>query len=116
MLTQAQIQAVRAHVALDERTQELIRLATADLYHGPYANEDEDYPGFVAACHMIRDAFEPTDLYIDMQVDEVIGDTEPTFLDDEPDAEIGYYASDVLHLDSRDVVRAVVGSELARYV
>jgi hypothetical protein len=113
MLTQSQIQAIRDHVALDERTQELIRLATADLYHGPYANEDENYPGFVPACHMIRDAFEATDLYLDTEIGEVIGDSEPSYdLDDDR----SYSPETVLHLDSRDVVRALVGSELARYV
>lgn len=113
MLTHSQIAAIRAHVALDERTQELIRLATADLYNGPNANEDEDYPGFVPACHMIREAFEVTDLYIDTEIDEVIGDTEPSF---DPEDECSYSPDTVLHLDSRDVVRALVGSELARYV
>jgi hypothetical protein len=104
MLTQSQIQAVKAHVALDERTQELIRLARADLYNGPNANHDEDYPGFAPACHLISEAFEATDLYLDTDSDEV--------MESEPDEVTEF----VVHLDSRDVVRYVVGKELARYV
>jgi len=120
MLTQSQIQAIKAHVALDERTQELIRLATRDLYNGPGHVNDEDYPGFSAAVHLISDAFEATDLYLDNEIDEVIGDTEPHWHGEcgctEESEIVGYYPEHVIHLDARDVVRYVVGKELARYV
>lgn len=114
MLTHDQIQAVRAHVALDERTQELIRLARADLFNGPNGvHDDSDYPGFSAAVAMITDAIEVTDLYIDTDTDEVIGDTEPSF---DPDDECSYSREHVICLDAREVVRTLVGKELLRYV
>lgn len=108
MLTRTQADAIREHVALDEPIRRLISLATTDLYHGPIITEEEhgdeadSYPGFVTACRMIRDAMPRADLYI--IDDEVIGDVEP-LLD-----------CDVLHVDSRVVVRVLVGAELSRYV
>jgi len=109
MLTRAQANAIREHVALDEPIRRLISLATTDLYHGPLAVEDDGddtYPGFPAACRMISDAMPCSDLYIDLDVDEVIdgiGDNEPLL-------------ENVLHVDSRVVVRVLVGAELARHV
>jgi hypothetical protein len=128
MLTRAQTDAIREHVVLDEHTRELIRLACADLYHGPihaaFDGEDLDrWPGFPAACEMIREAVPRTDLYLDVEIDEVIGDEEPHWhgpgcgcVPDTGDEVTGYYPEHVLRVDSRDVVRALVGSELARYV
>jgi hypothetical protein len=121
MLTQSQIDAIREHVALDDHTQELIRLATWDLYEGPSgASEESDYPGFSAAVDMISKAIEVSDLYIDVEIDEVIGDTEPHWHGDcscdETTDVVGYYPDTVLHVDSREVVRALVGRELAEYV
>jgi hypothetical protein len=117
MLTHSQVMAIRDHVALDERTQELIRLANSDLYLGPLDSDEGevgDWPGFAPACHMIRDAFDGiTDLYIDTDTDDVIGDTEPSF---DPDDECSYSPDMVIHVDSRQVVRALVGAELAGYV
>jgi hypothetical protein len=108
MLTKAQTQAIRAHVALDERTQDLIRLATADLMHGPsfYHDEDEDYPGFSAAVDLISQAIEVTDLYIDTSCDEIVAESDLEHV----------FPADVLHLDSRYVVRALVGRKLLEYV
>lgn len=109
MLTPAQVDAIREHVALEEPIRRLISLATTDLYHGPvYVEVDEDdcdaWPGFAAACRIIRDAMPGSDLFIDLETDEVIGDGEEPLLDH------------VLCVDSRDVVGALVGRELARYV
>jgi hypothetical protein len=109
MLTRAQANAIREHVELDEPIRRLISLATTDLYHGPiitaeeHGDEADAYPGFVAACRMIGDAMPRSDLYIDLDVDEVIGEIEPLF-------------DNVLHVDNRDVVRVLVGAELSRYV
>ncbi len=125
MLTANQIEAIRAHVALDERTRELIRLARWDLYNGPINDDPEvNYPGFPAACSLISDAIEVSDLYLDVEIDEVIGDTEPHWHStdcgcdgDDPDAcEVGYYPEHVIRVDARNVVQALVGRELARYV
>jgi len=110
MLTRTQANAIRDHVALDEPIRRLISLATTDLYHGPLVVEDEHgdeadgYPGFVAACRMIGDAMPRSDLYI--VDDEVIGDVEPLLGDEDG----------VLCVDSRLVVRVLVGAELSRYV
>lgn len=108
MLTKAQADAIRLHVALDEPICRLINLATTDLHAGPsYVEADEDdhdpWPGFAAACRLIRDAVPRSDLYIDLDTDEVIGDIEPLL-------------ERVLHVDNRVVVRALVGTELSRYV
>lgn len=123
MLTPSQVTAIRDHVALDERTQELIRLARWDLYNGPTVSED-NYPGFTKACSLISEALPSTDLYLDVEIDEVIGDTEPHWHSkecgcdgDEPDTcVVGYYPEHVIRVDSRNVVSALVGRELARYV
>lgn len=108
MLTKAQTDAIREHVALEEPIRRLISLATTDLYNGPiYVEVDEDdhdaWPGFAAACRLIRDALPSSDLFIDLDTDEVIGDIEPLL-------------DNVLHVDQRVVVSALVGRELARYV
>lgn len=125
MLTQAQRDAIRMHVALDEPIRRLISLATTDLYCGPlYVEVDEDdtdtWPGFVAACRIIRDAMPSSDLYLDLDVDEVIGETEPEWLagdDEDQDDDVPRYRPDcVLHVDNRVVVRTLVGAELSRYV
>lgn len=113
MLTASQAASIRAHFALDARTQELINLARADLFHGPGANDDEDYPGFAAACHIIRESLDVGDLYVDSDFDDVIGDTEPSY---DPDDDTSYSPDRVVHVDSREVVRVLVGTELARYV
>jgi hypothetical protein len=128
MLTRAQTDAIREHVALDTHINRLIRLARTDLYEGPaqlVVDEDdhEPYPGFVAACEMIREAIPRSDLYLDVEIDEVIGDVEPHWHGcecgcepDDPDAPVGYYPESVLHVDQRDVVRMLVGRELSEYV
>lgn len=124
MLTKAQSDAIREHVALDEPVLRLIRLANTDLYEGPTHVEDDDpdrYPGFPAACEMIRAALPSGDLYIDVEIDEVIGDSEPHWCGcgcepDDPDAPVGYYPESVLRVDQRDVVRVLVGRELSGYV
>lgn len=128
MLTSAQTDAIREHVALDTHIKRLVRLAMADLYAGPaHVMIDEDdhepYPGFAAACEMIREAIPRSDLYIDVEIDEVIGDTEPHMHGcecgcdpDDPDAPIGYYPENVRCVDSREVVRALVGRELSEHI
>lgn len=109
MLTRTQIDAIHEYIAIDEPVRRLISLARTDLYHGPLGDRlDEDdadpYPGFVAACRMIGDAMPRADLYI--VDDEVIGDVEPLLGDD----------CDVMRVDSRLVVRLLVGAELSQYV
>lgn len=109
MLTRTQTDAIREHVALSEPTLRLIRLANTDLYEGPgIISTDEDdhdaWPGFAAACEMIREAIPRSDLYLDLDCDEVIGDVEP---DD---------SERVLCVDHRHVVSVLVGRELSRHV
>ncbi|HEY8926184.1 MAG TPA: hypothetical protein VIU64_17500 [Polyangia bacterium] len=126
MLTRAQADAIREHVALGEHVRRLIGLARADLYHGPIrgALDDEEraeWPGFFTACEMIAAELPRSDLYIDLDVDEVIGESEPRWHGPEcgcaEDPEVACYHPDVvLHVDRSTVVRALVGSELARHV
>lgn len=127
MLTRAQSDAIREHVALDEPILRLIRLARTDLFEGPTHVVDEDdhepYPGFPAACEMIRAALPSDGLYVDVDIDEVIGDVEPHWHGcecgcepNDSDAPVGYYPESVLHVDQRDVVRVLVGRELSGYV
>lgn len=108
MLTPAQADAIREYIALEEPIRRLVILATTDLYHGPiHRDRDEDddpWPGFAAACAIIRDAIPSSDLFIDTDADEVIGDSEPDF------------AESVVRVDSRLVRRVLVGSTLARYI
>lgn len=110
MLTQAQADAIREYVAIAEPIRRLISLAKTDLYNGPIyvdADEDEDdhdaWPGFAAACQIIRDAMPCGDLFIDLEDDEVLGDVEPLL-------------DGVLCVDHRVVVSTLVGEALARYV
>ena len=123
--------AIRDHVKLDDRTRELISLANRDLYEGPIdvwtADDDtlKRWPGFSAACCMIADALPAGDLWIDVEIDEVIGDSEPEWHheecheDESPCATgdaIHYYPDSVLHVDQREVWRALVGRELAAHL
>lgn len=108
MLTPAQADAIREYVALEEPIRRLVTLATTDLHHGPIhhdRDEDDDpWPGFDAACAIIRDAIPSSDLFIDIDVDEVIGDSEPDCVEN------------VVRVDSRLVRRVLIGSALARYI
>lgn len=108
MMTANQINAVRAHVALDEHTKSLIRLATHDLYEGPIdadsLGEEHEWPGFCTAVEMIADAMPEGDLYLD------------TIFDDVSDSEPEEMHAAIVVLDKRAVVRALVGRELAQYV
>ncbi len=61
--------------------------------------------------------------YLDVEFDEVIGDSEPHIHGcecgcepDDPDAPDGYYPESVLYVNQRDVVRVLVGHELSEYV
>ena len=79
---------VSALVEIDFATRVLIRQATADLYEGPSANGDEDdYPGFEAACDAIREAV----CFDAVEIDD-------------------------LTVSSREVKSIIVGKELAKYV
>ena len=115
---------------LDADTERLITQATYDLYFGPIGDDDEDappYPGFETACDRIKLALRdlPSTLYLfdDWEdwsetepeahtCEECKGDGGPCdfcvdgSVDPEP-----YYA-----LDRSEVVRIVVGKELAEYV
>jgi len=68
---------VREHVALDEGTKRLITMATCDLYDGPLAVDDPDYPGFETACARIRDALDShRSLWVNVECGHV-QETEP---------------------------------------
>ena len=120
MLTSNQEKAIRSFVLADvgDDTKRLIRLANYDLYYGPVTEPDdgEPWPGFVRACREIRDAIRVSDLYLDSQSGEVT-DTEPQWCDCiADDCTEQHFPSDYYKVERADVMRIVVGKELAPYV
>lgn len=89
----------------------LIAQANSDLYYGP--NQDEDYIGFVPACNAIGKALDDIgDLYVDLQSEEVF-DKEPQGFEDEGE---WFEPGDYCHLERRDVLKRIVGRELASHL
>jgi hypothetical protein len=64
-MRKSQEDAIRAHFALPTDIARLARAASTDLYHGPGAVEDEDYPGFVAACKRLDNELPISDVWVD---------------------------------------------------
>jgi hypothetical protein len=100
--------------ALDETTRRLIVQARIDLYEGPDANADDEdnpetrYPGFCRAVKRIREALRetlPASLYFDTESETW---HEEIFPDDA--CELHY------ELDRSELVRILVGRELAEYI
>ena len=116
-LTKAQEKAIRDYVLqdVDDETKRLIRLANWDLYYGPVTEPDdsEPWPGFIAACRQIRDALDVGTLYIDAQTGNVNG-VKPDIHDclcGNPDCDMS-----MSEVEPEDVLRIVVGRELAPYI
>lgn len=125
--------------SLDTRVQDLIAMAHCDLWYGPHTAEtfqEEDptretiYPGFSAAVGEIARAL-PSTLWIDTGTEDCL-ESEPSLVETcyECAAEEGCedcnvcggrgeldaYLEDIVEVGRKDIVRAVVGKELAEYV
>lgn len=81
-----------AKASLPAEIRALIGQAKYDLYNGPSGN-DEDYPGFAAACRLIRHA---------------LADIPPIVCED--------YDGEDVEIDRASLVYAIAGRELAAYV
>lgn len=85
---------------LSEETTQLIAQANMDLYNGPHS--EEGYPGFTTACKTIaqelRDVV-PSCVYVSYN--------DPSFWSEEDE-----YTT----FDRSDVLRRIIGRELAHYV
>ena len=110
---------VRERFPLSADVNRLISAATFDLWHGPQrAGEVIDdqwvYPGFSEAVDLIRKALDVVcELWIDRDSD-CTADSEPQ--SEEIDGQWCEPAGDWWHLERRDVLRVLLGKELATYV
>jgi hypothetical protein len=117
---------------LSDETRNLIMSANRDLWEGPHA--EDGYPGFVRATLAIREALEdvPSTLWIDVGA-EYWSTSEPKAepcetcsgngydSDDQtcPDCTEGWvepFTEETYRVERRDLVRALVGKELAEYL
>ena len=113
-------EAVEEKYPLPEEIQMLITQATYDLYYGPWGVEEIDgyiYPGFASACDQISDAVdEVSDLYIDIQSGEAFEHEPEPWTDEETGEVVEPYYEDWYHLDRKEVLKYLVGKELATYI
>ena len=119
---------------LDPSIVKLIEGAKQDLHFGPAYGEESDFPGFETACLAIKSALEdvPSTLYVDTDAEvwqesepsayecpECVGNGVPTD-DDCPgcagSGKVEPYLEETYQVERRDLVRALVGKELAEYV
>lgn len=113
------VQIVQQQYPLTDDVRHVISAATTDLYFGPLSvadrmNGGQPYPGFHAAFEQIRDAVENvTDLWVDRDSDAV-SESEPE--GEWIDGEWFEPGGESWHLERRDVLRALLGRELATYV
>lgn len=101
---------------LEPSTLRLIAQANYDLHYGPTGggldDEDSEYPGFTKATRAIRSALDdlPSALYVDLGC-EGWQDVEPTW-----DHDAGVFEEDYCRVERHDLVKALIGKELAAYV
>ena len=114
---------------LDPSIVKLIEGAKQDLHFGPAYGEESDFPGFETATLAIRDALTemPWRLFVDTGA-ECWSDREPTAEKCECDGEgddcetcggngwIEPFTEETYEIDRAQLVRALVGKELAEYV
>ena len=97
----------------DRDTLRLIEQAQMDLYGGPHS--ERGYPGFTAALREIARDLDFHDLWVDVNGGYVF-DSEPEGYEDEYGDWVEPLWEDYIQYDARDVKRAVLGVELAKYV
>lgn len=109
--------ATQVRASMSDRVRGLIFLARQDLWSGPLQDVDPaDWPGFMVACREIREALSdaPSEVWVDVE-SGCVQDSEPEgYLDPEDGWQEPEWA-DLVHLEGRAVLSALVG-ELARYV
>jgi hypothetical protein len=100
-------QAIREHfkAVIPAEIRTLASQANHDLYAGPL--EEDGYPGFSKACHLVGDwAYANVGtLWFDCQAEMVLEWPEE-------DAEV----TDIVEFERKDILRALFGSELVRYL
>jgi hypothetical protein len=104
---------------LDLETNNLIYSAKTDLYCGPSAIDDLDYPGFSKATDQIKVALSSLrDLYISDWgeiVDSII-QIEQSYCEEDASFSSDYLYEEWTHFDKQSVIEMIVGEELASYV
>ena len=113
---------------LSKRIQKLIDQANYDLYYGPH--HEAGYPGFTKACAEIGKALEDvSEKWLDVQSGEML-DREPEAYEEvndlydpeDPDCEEPQYNvfepnwEDIVHLERKDLLDAILGVELACHI
>ncbi len=100
----------------NSRASKLINAANWDLYQGPHS-EDREYPGFDKAVREIEAALDDVgELWIDLQSGQAIP-TKPDF--DSIEEESGEHfdnAEDWYCAHRSEVITAITGKELAKYI
>lgn len=107
---------------LSTRIKRLISWARYDLYYGPTPEGDdidntgEIYPGFSRAIDEIKDALDDvSDIYIDTMA-ESWSDKEPEGWQDENGEWVEPEYGDYYRLERSEVLRYILGKELASYL
>lgn len=111
-----------------DETRRLVFFAQQDLYNGP-SGLDENYPGFETACQKIREELShvPSALWIDIY-SETVSEVEPEWCNHESGHEVeqddvvkaiecdGHSPNDWQLIERAQIIRTIVGKELAQYV
>ena len=102
---------------MPERVRTLMRLASFDLYFGPFSEEieGEPYPGFTSALEEIEAALpEVSEMWADEDCGYVIDSEPEAWLDEETGEWIEPYWESIRKYSRREVLTAIVGcKELA---
>lgn len=111
---------------LPEVARKDIRRANWDLFNGPGYDEGATRFNFTAACARISAALaDISDVWVDIQSGEVIAqepDWEATYEHEFMEEEAGscnwpaYHPEDYVHFERSQVIAAIVGKELAKYI
>jgi len=111
---------IAAHFKLPDNIRFYAGAATNDLYNGPRNSyEDDEFPylGFTHAVKTLRDWADkelPREIWIDMDCEQI--------LDKLPEGEeidgnwVEPYLENTYHLESREILSAIFGKELASYL
>lgn len=108
------MESIKALYPLEDEIRTLVAQANFDLYAGPC--QEEGFPGFETACKRIRKALSNVS---DVYEDRFCGyftESEPQGFEDEDGEWIEPTWEDWFQHGKRDVLAALVGSELAPYV
>ncbi len=114
---------IAAHFTLPANIEFYSNAANSDLYNGPRDSYEDDpfpYLGFSHAVKIVGDWADrelPSEIWVDMDCGEVInGCPEEGYTNEETGEYIENCLDHIYHSESRDILRAIFGKELASYL